>query len=77
LRAEGPAVHPAQGIALGADFGHNLLWTGPTGQLFRLAWVVEYIERQREHHGRMTFQDEFRAICAKHGVAIDERYVWD
>jgi REP element-mobilizing transposase RayT len=39
--------------------------------------VVEYIERQPEHHGRMTFQDEFRAMCARHGVPIDERYVWD
>ena len=39
--------------------------------------VVEYIERQPDHHGHMTFQDEFRLICAKHGIDIDERYVWD
>jgi REP element-mobilizing transposase RayT len=39
--------------------------------------VIEYIERQAEHHATMSYQDEFRALCAKHGVEIDERYVWD
>ena len=39
--------------------------------------VIGYIDRQAEHHSRMTFQDEFRALCARHGVEIDERYVWD
>jgi hypothetical protein len=24
-----------------------------------------------------AFQDEFRRICRKYGVEIDERYVWD
>ena len=36
-----------------------------------------YIATQREHHRRVTHQDEFRRICEKYGVAIDERYVWD
>lgn len=36
-----------------------------------------YIAGQMEHHRRETFQDEFRRICAKYGVEIDERYVWD
>jgi putative transposase len=39
--------------------------------------VIEYIGGQPEHHGRMTFQEEFRVICAKHNIEIDERYVWD
>jgi REP element-mobilizing transposase RayT len=39
--------------------------------------VVAYLDRQAEHHRRVTFQDEFRAICAKHEIEIDERYVWD
>ena len=37
----------------------------------------EYIENQEEHHRRESFQDEFRRICRKYGVEIDERYVWD
>jgi REP element-mobilizing transposase RayT len=39
--------------------------------------VKRYIHNQEEHHRRLTFQDEFRALCDKHGLAIDERYVWD
>ncbi|MCC6123842.1 MAG: IS200/IS605 family transposase [Pirellulales bacterium] len=39
--------------------------------------VIEYIDGQAKHHGKMSFQDEFRLICAKHGIEIDERYVWD
>lgn len=38
--------------------------------------VISYVERQEEHHLRRTFQDEFRELCQKHAVAIDERYVW-
>ena len=39
--------------------------------------VIEYIDGQAKHHGRMSFQDEFRALCEKHKIEIDERYVWD
>lgn len=39
--------------------------------------VVEYVNRQPEHHGHRSFQDEFRELCAKHKIEIDERYVWD
>ena len=39
--------------------------------------VKRYIENQYEHHKKMSFQDEFRALCQKHGAEIDERYVWE
>ena len=39
--------------------------------------VRRYIENQREHHHRMTFQEELRALLVRHGVAFDERYLWD
>jgi REP element-mobilizing transposase RayT len=39
--------------------------------------VRAYIADQEEHHRKVSFQDEFRALCRKHGVEIDERYVWD
>jgi len=39
--------------------------------------VKRYIAQQEEHHKRMSFQDEFRELCKRHGVEIDERYVWD
>ena len=40
--------------------------------------VIDYIEHQAEHHRTMSFQEEFRRICQKHEIEIDERaYVWD
>ena len=39
--------------------------------------VRAYVAAQEEHHHKLSFQDEFRALCSKHGVEIDERYVWD
>ena len=39
--------------------------------------LVDYIRRQKEHHKQESFQDEFRRLCAKYDLEIDERYVWD
>jgi REP element-mobilizing transposase RayT len=39
--------------------------------------VIRYIDRQKTHHQRRSFQHEFRALLCKHGIAFDERYLWD
>jgi len=39
--------------------------------------VIAYIENQKEHHQKRTFQDEYRALLKKYEVKYDERYVWD
>ena len=39
--------------------------------------VKRYIAEQEHHHRKMSFQDEFRLLCKRHGIEIDERYVWD
>ncbi len=39
--------------------------------------VCKYIDDQIVHHQRMTFQDEFRELCRRHGIEIDEQYVWE
>lgn len=39
--------------------------------------VTVYIANQREHHRKMNFQDELRALLKKHEIEFDERYVWD
>ena len=41
------------------------------------AAVIRYIEPQEEHHKRHSFQEEVRTFLTRHGVAYDERYVWD
>jgi REP element-mobilizing transposase RayT len=42
-----------------------------------VADVCEYIARQKEHHQKKSFQEEYRAFLTRHKVAYDERYVWD
>jgi putative transposase len=39
--------------------------------------LKNYIQNQSEHHRRESFQDEFRRLCKKYGIEIDERYAWD
>jgi len=39
--------------------------------------VVEYIAHQETHHRVVSFQEEFRKLLDAHGIAFDERYVWD
>ncbi|MBX3380533.1 MAG: IS200/IS605 family transposase [Phycisphaeraceae bacterium] len=36
-----------------------------------------YIANQREHHRRVSFQDEYRAFMTRAGLEFDERYGWD
>jgi REP element-mobilizing transposase RayT len=38
--------------------------------------VITYIQNQREHHRKQTFQEEYRELVEKHGIEHDERYVW-
>lgn len=37
----------------------------------------EYIANQEEHHRKLSFQDEVRALLTKHEMDWDERYIWD
>jgi putative transposase len=41
-----------------------------------LAEVVRYIQNQREHHRKKTFQEEYLEFLQKHGIEYDERYLW-
>jgi putative transposase len=38
--------------------------------------VKKYIGGQREHHKKISFQDEFMAFLKRHRIDFDERYVW-
>ncbi len=42
-----------------------------------VAAVRQYIENQKEHHRKISFQDELRLFLSKHRVEYDERYLWD
>lgn len=38
--------------------------------------VFRYIQNQEEHHKKRTFRDEYIEMLIKHGVAYDERYIF-
>ncbi len=42
-----------------------------------VAALKRYIRSQKEHHQRVTFQDEYRKFLKSYGIECDERYVWD
>ncbi|QEG39122.1 transposase [Roseimaritima ulvae] len=39
--------------------------------------VSHYIDHQEKHHLKESFKDEFRKLCRRHGIELDERYAWD
>ena len=38
---------------------------------------MKAIWSQKEHHRKMTFQEEFLALLKKHHIAYDDRYLWE
>ena len=41
-----------------------------------LAAAKRYIARQKEHHRRVSFEEELILFLEKYGVEYDERYIW-
>jgi REP element-mobilizing transposase RayT len=39
--------------------------------------VVDYIKRQREHHEKESFEEEYERLMKLHGVEYDPRYLLD
>jgi putative transposase len=37
--------------------------------------VVEYVQNQKEHHGKKTYHEEYRAFVEKHAIGYDEKYL--
>jgi REP element-mobilizing transposase RayT len=38
--------------------------------------IVNYIKNQKEHHKKVTFEDEYRALLKEHGVQVEEKYIF-
>ena len=43
----------------------------------QLPTLKRYIARQKEHHQRTTFQEEFRAFLERYRIEYNENHVWD
>jgi len=38
--------------------------------------TIAYINNQKEHHRRKTFEEEFIELLQRHGIEYDSRYVF-
>jgi REP element-mobilizing transposase RayT len=38
--------------------------------------TIAYINNQKEHHRKKSFQEEFLELLRKHGIEYDQRYVF-
>jgi REP element-mobilizing transposase RayT len=43
----------------------------------QLETIINYIKKQKEHHRKRSFQQEFLMLLKKHRIEFDERYLWD
>ena len=43
----------------------------------QLGKLVHYIDSQKEHHQRKTFQEELKELLDKYHIEYDEKYLWD
>jgi len=53
--------------------GYGAFSVGPT----QVSDVIDYIGRQRQHHAKVSFRDEYLTFLNKYEVEFDERYLWD
>jgi putative transposase len=58
------------------SFGWQTGYAAFTLSCSQIDVVRQYIRGQAEHHRQQSFEDEFRAILERHGVAFDERYLF-
>lgn len=65
----------------GIEGGERFAWQAGYGAFTvspsQLPALIEYVERQEEHHRVRPFRDEYVAILEKHGVEYDEGYLFD
>lgn len=38
--------------------------------------VIQYIHRQKEHHKKVSFKEEYTALLEKFGITYDDRYIF-
>jgi len=52
--------------------GYNCVSIGQSG----LEALKRYIDSQRDHHRKVTFQDELRGLLTKYRIPFDEDLIW-
>ncbi len=63
------------------EIGNRLFaWQDGYGAFTVSSWDLEglrkYIKGQKEHHKKVTFQEEYLRLLSQSGIDFDERYLW-
>ncbi|MDQ3683828.1 MAG: transposase [Bacteroidota bacterium] len=73
--------HSSKWVKTKGESYKNFYWQGGYGAFSvnpsEIGKVIAYIQNQKEHHRKISFQDEYRAFLKKYDVEYDERYIWD
>lgn len=46
-----------------------------TYSLRQKAMIIDYVKKQKEHHKKETFYDEFKRLLLENGIEFDEKYL--
>ncbi len=60
-----------------ADFGWQSGYGGFSVSYSNLDKVMHYIQTQKKHHAKMSWEEEYRLLLEKNGVEYDPRYYLD
>jgi REP element-mobilizing transposase RayT len=58
------------------EFGWQLGYAAFTVSESQVDHVRRYIRNQKEHHAKVTFQEELISLLRAHGVEFNEQYLW-
>ena len=58
------------------DFGWQEGYGGFTVSESQMERVRQYIRNQEEHHRRVSFEEEFKALLRAHHIDYEEDYLW-
>jgi putative transposase len=57
-------------------FAWQARYGGFTVSESQLDRVRQYVRHQEEHHRRISFEDEFKALLRAHNIDFDEAHLW-
>lgn len=58
------------------EFGWQLGYTAFTVSESQVDCVRQYIRNQKEHHRKVTFQEELISLLREHSVEFNKEYLW-
>lgn len=57
------------------DFGWQMDYAAFSVSESQVPRVRRYVQRQKQHHHSMRYEDEIRELCHRHGVKLDEAFL--